>query len=111
MNHDDAQRVIDLAAELDAAKVPFIGGEPTPHPDSSIWRSKYARRGPPVQLFSNLHRPRLRLRPEHCSLFERPRVVLRLVLQRRCHRAQHRTRRGVGHHGAPAAGDRRVKDT
>ncbi|MGH7883662.1 MAG: radical SAM protein, partial [Candidatus Dormibacteraceae bacterium] len=72
MESEDWMRVIDQAAELGAAAVQFIGGEPTLHPALPLLVRHALDRQLRVEIFSNL----VRVKPELWELFQLPQVQL-----------------------------------
>lgn len=68
----DWKRIIDEAVGLGATRLQFIGGEPTLHPDLPALVRHALRRGPAVEVFSNL----VRVTDELWRLFESPGVTL-----------------------------------
>ncbi|MFC5905524.1 radical SAM/SPASM domain-containing protein, partial [Streptomyces zhihengii] len=70
MTAEDWHRLIDEAHALGTRSVQFIGGEPTLHPAFTELVAHALRVGLNVRVHSNLYK----VRPEHWSLFEDPRV-------------------------------------
>lgn len=56
MTFDDWVRVIDQAAEAEAASVQFVGGEPTLYPRLPDLINHALRKRLSVEVFSNLYR-------------------------------------------------------